>query len=250
MLFLTNIDWAWNIAKKLYILGYGLNENPILFCGYSASKWLRVLRILLKCITKRITTFFCIGSPINWLQIFGGPNQLIMWPCPFQGPSSHPEEGQELLFGEKNRSSARKRPVSVTDQSDCGLGSIGELLSCMLCARTRYVSRGYRGCWIRIWGPFPLKSDWLSRNQQKVSFGDERTKHIKHIYLFSLVTHKILLNEDLSRRNIQYDRHIYYHLSRVDSDDVCDAILTSIVSISRQTNLVTNFVYDSFFSIR
>ena len=82
MLFLTNIDWAWNIAKKLYIWGYGLNENPILFCGYSASKWLRVLRILLKFITKRITTFFCIESPINWLQIFGEPNRLLMRPCP------------------------------------------------------------------------------------------------------------------------------------------------------------------------
>jgi hypothetical protein len=60
---------------------HGFNENAMLFCRYSVSKWLSFLTILLKFITKRITTFFYIGSPINWLEIFCESNQSLIRPC-------------------------------------------------------------------------------------------------------------------------------------------------------------------------
>jgi hypothetical protein len=68
---------------QLILDKYEPNETSMIFCRYSPSKWLMILTIWLKFITKRFATSFFIGSTIKWLKILCGPNRLLMHPCPF-----------------------------------------------------------------------------------------------------------------------------------------------------------------------
>jgi hypothetical protein len=62
----------------------------MIFCRYSPSKWLIILTSWLEFITKRIATYFFIGSTIKWLKIWCGSNRLLMRPCPFGVQLSDP----------------------------------------------------------------------------------------------------------------------------------------------------------------
>ncbi len=61
---------------------YGSVKKPMIFCRYFPQSDFQSYH-LLEFITKRIFTFFCIGAPINYLEIFRGPNRSLRCPCHF-----------------------------------------------------------------------------------------------------------------------------------------------------------------------
>ena len=78
----------------------------------------------------------------------------------FQESSFHPGEGSGLLFSENFKSfPPPKRPPSVSNQWNCSTPF----------SNRRQVTAGFRGCWVRICGPFGWNPiGWLRTNRNSV----------------------------------------------------------------------------------